>query len=79
MSDCASCSDPQGDGTCAACCQEGIASDMAHTAKRLRAIRLMRAEPRKAALLAWIEECGRAYVDAVRSVRELRDDEGWDP
>ena len=52
---------------------------MAHTAKRLRAIRLMRAEPRKAALLAWIEECDQAYIDAVRAVRELRDDEGWEP
>jgi hypothetical protein len=79
VSDCTACADPQGDGTCAACCQENVAADMAHTAGRLREICLMRAEPRKAALLAWIEECDQAYIDAVRAVRDLRENEGWEP
>lgn len=79
MSDCAACSDPQGDGTCAACCQEGVASDMAHTATRLRAISAMLAWDARRALDAWAVECDKAHADAVAAVSELRNDEGWEP
>lgn len=77
MSDCAACADPQGDGTCAACCQEGVASDMAHMAIRLRAIAAMPARDARRALGVWASECEKASDDAIEAVRELRNDEGW--
>lgn len=79
MSDCAACADPQGDGTCAACCQEGVASDMAHMAARLRAISAMLAWDARRELDAWANECEKAEREAVEAVRELRNDEGWTP
>ncbi len=77
--DCAACADPRGDATCAACCQEGAASDAASLARQLRAIANMPARLARERLLAWASECDDTEREAVEAVRELRDDQEWQP
>ena len=76
---CALCSVPQGDATCAACCQEGMAYDARVTAERIRAILLLTDRELRTALSEWASRIDTTADEAEAAVRELREDPEWEP